>query len=232
MNRGATALAGVGIGVVIGFLLGGFGPRRQLAIAEAEVVALEEELENTDAPSRLRSPVPGLNEILRERRREEPRTSDAGIALDGGTAADDGEWDEGADDDEQWDDDPLEAYRHAASLQRVRTVQSRAALQEQGDLSDAEMNTIDAAIARMNDELLGYGEELMFLALQGTEPEPSDLLGITHDVTGVLHEAQLELLAVVEERSHEIDEEALEIWNYIDLDRLEPAARAAIDRSE
>ncbi len=223
MNRGAAALAGLGIGVVIGFLLGGLGPRRELAAAELEVVTLEEELANSDAPSRLRSPVPGLNEILRERRREEPRHHDAGIPIDGALPTTD---------DAEWDDDPLEAYRHAASLQRVRTVQSRAALQEQGELSDTEMNEIDATIETMNDQLLGYGEELMFLALQGTEPEPGDLLGITHDVTGVLHEAQLQLQAVLGDRSSDVDAEALEIWNYIDLDRLEPAARAAIDRSE
>ena len=51
-------------------------------------------------------------------------------------------------------------------------------------------------------------------------------------MTGVLHEAQLELQRVVGERATGIDSEALEIWNYIDLDQLEPAARAAIDRTE
>ena len=226
MNRGAAVLAGLAVGVVLGFLLGGFGPRRQLAAAEDDIVALEEQLANTHAPSRLRSPVPGLNEILRERRderREEEHSEgdDAGVAMDGGTT-----------DEDAWDDDPLEAYHHAASLQRVRTVQSRAALQEQGELSDADLVEIDDAIMVMNNQLVGYGEELMFLALQGTEPEPGDLLGITHDVTGVLHEAQLELQRVVGERANSIDPEALQIWNYIDLDQLEPAARAAIDRTE
>lgn len=214
-----TALAALAVGIVIGFLLGGAGPRRELEIARAEVDTLEEELSEAEPRSGLRSPVPGLDQILRERPSD--RFPDAGIPIDGGPAPD----------EREWDADPLSAFQRAASIQRVRSVQSRAALEQQAELEESELAEIDAAIEDMNEQLVGYGEELMLLALESETPPPGALLGITHDVTGILHRAQRQLEAVVGERMQRLEPEAAEIWNYVDLDRLEPAARAAMERA-
>ncbi|HEY8430682.1 MAG TPA: hypothetical protein VIL20_20020, partial [Sandaracinaceae bacterium] len=127
--------------------------------------------------------------------------------------------------------DRLEAFRRAAALQRVRRVQSRAALAQQAGLDESELAEVDAAIAQMNEELLGYGEELVLLAMSDEPPAARELLGITHDITGILHRAQLRLEAIVgPERAASVDPSALEIWNHVDLARLEPAVRAAIER--
>jgi hypothetical protein len=138
----------------------------------------------------------------------------------------------GDDDDEDRDRGPsLSGFRRAASLQRVRTAQSRAALTEGAGLSDEEVQRAEAIFSQMNDALTGYGEELLFLAA-GDEPAPArDLLGVTHDVTGILHRAQTELEALLgEDRLAGVDPDASAIWNYVDLERLEPAARVALER--
>ena len=134
------------------------------------------------------------------------------------------------DDGEQ--EDPLSAFQRAASIQRVRNVQSRAALEQQAGLDDEELAEVDAAFLEMNEALVGYGEELILLALEGERPPPLQLLGITHDVTGILERGQLRLEQIVgPERVGDVDQSALEIWNHVDLDLLEPAAREALERS-
>jgi hypothetical protein len=111
-------------------------------------------------------------------------------------------------------------------------MQSREALRQQGDLSDEEIDEVDAALQEMNEEIYGHGEELVVLAMGDEPPAARDLLGITHDVTGILHRAQLRLETILgPERAANVDPSALEIWNHVDLAQLEPAARSAIERS-
>ena len=65
-----TAIAALSVGIVIGFLLGGTGPRRELEDVREEVEQLEEALAEAEPRAGLRSPVPGLDQILREQRSE------------------------------------------------------------------------------------------------------------------------------------------------------------------
>lgn len=237
------ALACVAAGVVVGWMLGGVAPRAEVAERDEEIVDLERRLEEADTGG-WRSPVPGLDRILRAP--EDERTlrvlppaddadetaGDEGGAADPAVAYGDGgvppsRW------RERWEDrdpeDRLAGFRRAASLQRVRRVQSRAALVQQAELSGEEAREVDAALGEMNEALSGYGEELILLAMSDEPPAARDLLGITHDITGILHRAQLRLEGVVgPDRMGDVDPSALEIWNHVDLARLEPAARAAM----
>lgn len=240
------AIACVAAGVVLGFVLGGVGPRLEVAERDERIAALEGQLEEADTGG-WRSPVPGLDRILRAP--DEP----AGAALPEATGATEPParaGDEGAAAREvdayadggvparpRWRDDwreespseRLEAFRRAASIQRVRRLQSRAALGEQANLSPDEMVEVDAALSEMNQALYGHGEELIQLAMSETPPTATELLGITHDVTGILHRAQLRLEGIVgPERLEGVDPSALEIWNHVDLAQLEPAAQRAM----
>ena len=90
------------------------------------------------------------------------------------------------------------------------------------------MRALDEALVEMNDALLGHGEELVLLAMSNEAPHARDLLGSTHDVTGILHRAQLRMEAIVgPDRLDAVDPSALEIWNHVDLTQLEPAAEAS-----
>ena len=245
--RGRLPFVAIGflcLGILVGFVLGGIGPRLEVAEREVQIAELERELEAADTGG-WRSPVPGLDRILRapERPRErgapepvdgrraqaEPGTPlpDA-VPIDGGVGGEErprwrDRWQEEA------PEDRLTAFRRAASIQRVRQMQSRAALFQQADLDEGERAEVDAALLEMNEELYGHGEELLMLAMSDAPPEARDLLGITHDVTGILHRAQLRVETVLgPERTGDIDPSALEIWNHVDLSQLEPAARSAM----
>lgn len=223
--------------------MGGVGPRLELTEREAEVASLTEQLESAERSSGWRSPVPGFDRILRAPEDERPlplaedSTPEPGQEVepavptaDGGVPPSDRpgwrtRW------GERSGDDRVDAFRRAASVQQVRRVQSRAALQQQADLDDEEMARVDAALATMNQQLLGYGEEILMLAVGDEPPAARDLLGITHDVTGILQRAQLDIEGVLgPERASGVDPSAMEIWNHVDLGQLEPAARAALDR--
>jgi hypothetical protein len=133
---------------------------------------------------------------------------------------------------ERGSDDVLESFDRVSAIQDVRRVQSRAALVEQAGLDEEEVAALDEELRAMNEELVGHGEELLVLALDDEPPSARDLLGITHDVTGILHRAQLRIEALVgPERAANVDPSALEIWNHVNLGELEPAARAAAERT-
>lgn len=234
------------VGIVLGFFLGGLAPRRELSERDERIAELERELEEGDPGGGFRSPVPGLDRILRD-----PEPVDRGVPL----PAAQGEAESGRGEDERvevedygdggvppigwrdrWRDrapsEQLGAFQRAASVQRVRRVQSRAALAEQAGLEEEELAEVDAALSQMNAELLGHGEELVLLAMSDEPPPARELLGITHDVTGILHRAQLRIEEIVgPERAAAVDPSALEIWNHVDLAQLEPAARAAVQRA-
>ncbi len=242
------AIACVAIGVVLGFVLGGVGPRLEVAERDARIGALEEQLAEADTGG-WRSPVPGLDRILRapaEPERGVP-VARAGEGEPAPLPEDDGDpgrgepavahADGGVPERRRWRDDwredspsdRLAAFRRAASVQRVRRLQSRAALAEQADLSPEEMVEVDEALAEMNTALYGHGEELIQLAMSDEPPSASELLGITHDVTGILHRAQTRLEGIVGAgRLGAVDPSALEIWNHVDLAQLEPAAQRAM----
>ncbi len=242
-----SLLAGAAAGVVVGFVLGGVGPRRELAAAEDEIQRLEAAMES--GGSTWRSPVPGLDRILRTPGDDAPREEGDPVAHPGAEATDgprvamDGV-DGGVPGEERetWRDrwrsrarrsreERYDAFTEAATVQRVRRIQSRAALLEQADLDDDEAAELDGILDELNGSLAGYGEEILMLASRDEPPPARDLLGITHDVTGILAGSQRRLEELLgPERMAGVDTSALEIWNHVDLDRLEPAARATLER--
>ena len=240
------AIAAAAAGVVLGFVLGGFGPRRQLAEAEREVARLQAEQQRGGGT--WRSPVPGLDRILTSPERDstetggdekdeerplaeaDPTEDAPAVAADGGVARRGWRerWRRGG---REGAAERYSAFERAASVQRVRRVQSRAALVQQGPLEGEEQVELDQLLGEMNDSLAEYGEEILMLASRDQPPQPRDLLGITHDVTGVLAQAQQRLESLLgPERAAAVEPTALEIWNHVDLDRLEPAARAELTR--
>ncbi len=237
-------IASCAIGVVIGFALGGLGPRLELEGRDEEIARLTDRLEE-QRPGGWRAPIPGLDRILRapaperslppvgggEEPSGEPAERQAGQrssgASDGGVpVVAERTWREG------WRDrtptERLAGFRRAASLQRVRRVQSRAALIQQADLDEPAQAELDDVLREMNEALYGHGEELVWLAMSDEPPAARDLLGVTHDLTGIMHRAQLRVEEIVGPRADDVDPSALEIWNHVDLAQLEPAAAAAM----
>jgi hypothetical protein len=60
------------------------------------------------------------------------------------------------------------------------------------------------------------------------EPSSRELLGLTHEVTGVLYEAQTAMDELIGDTS-EVDRSAAEVWNLVDLEVFREAVEAAED---
>lgn len=216
------------LGIVIGFILGGIRPRMEVAELQTELSETRAELVDAEPQSRTRPsfPVPGMSEMLAPAEElDENPGSDADI-----DDADDADPDEptrqadpDADEDEAVTADTLaEKFDLAVAAQRVRAAQSRAALQEQAGLSNEDMIEFDNIVADMNMALAEYSDPLMDIALSGEEPEAEDMLGLTHEVTGILYDYQTAVNDLVgADGMDETDPLARQVWNHIDLSVFE-----------
>ena len=213
------------VGVVLGFLLGGIGPRMELAdlrdqLAEATQRADEAERKamRRAAPSLF---LPGVSQSYDAPAGEAAPTTKKTFESEDGSAQLTVEGPSGGSGDGAGvagGGDPVQQFDLAAEAQRVRASQSREALRQQGDLDDEQMARVDGIVDSMNDELALLGDDVVDLMLSGAEPTAQDVLGVSHDVTGVLYEAQVAMDSVVAENGMVVDPEASEVWNHVDLD--------------
>ena len=67
-----------------------------------------------------------------------------------------------------------------------------------------------------------YSDLFVDMALQSEEVSSADMLSVSHDVTGVLHDGQVALDDLLGAPAAP-DDEARQIWNYIDLETFRPA---------
>lgn len=222
------------IGIVLGFVLGGIGPRMDIATIQAKLDETAAELAQARSSSRASRPsfpVPGMSEMFSpppaddddEGDFEEPDEDDDGEAV-----VEEGELDTGfAEEFAPTAEDIAEEFDLAVDAQRLRARQSRAALQEQADLSDDQMVEFDNVIADMNGALSEYGDALMDIALSGEEPEAEEMLGLTHEVTGILYDTQTAVNDLVGgEAMDTTDPSARQVWNHVDLDSFRDAVES------
>lgn len=215
-------------GVVLGFLLGGIGPRLSLQDTQDALQEAEERAEQAErgSPMTRRSPLPlpGMGEML-DPVASPPRAPAPEGAPDAVVVDDTGGVPLTA---EGPPDDLLDRYELAVDAQSLRRRQSREALVQQGDLSDDQIVQMDDIVAGMNDELALLGDDVVDLLLLGEEPSAEEMLGLSHDLTGILYEGQMQLNDVLGPDA-QVDPSAQEIWNHIDLEGLRPAVEAAME---
>jgi len=225
------------LALVAGFLLGGIQPRREVAGIQDEIDELREALEDAeDRASRSSRTqifnIPGVGDFDFD---DGDEGDDEGSFNDrddreGATAGS-----PGGDDDEPTDDDgprdrptaqdlPSDELDIAVEGQRLRAAQSRAALIESLELSSDEIDEFDTIMTDMNDRIADIADDAAYIMLSGEEPSPSELLGMTHDATGILYDAQQDLEDLVGTESLDsLDETTSAAWNYIDLGPLRDA---------
>jgi hypothetical protein len=225
--------------LVLGFLLGGIGPRRAATEARERVGELEKRAEQAERRGgRVRYlPLPGLDQLARDdadasqvarrspQERQRPGTAprgDAATPLGGPGGGDAGRERAGA--------GGVARLQAAVDAQRLRSAQSRAALGEGAKLSEDELGRVDAVVARMNQALARHASQLIELVQSGEQPKPVELLWISREVTGILYDAQSEFEEVVgPERLEQTEDSAKQIWNYVDLEPIKAAAERARD---
>ena len=230
-------LGWIAAGLVLGFVLGGVAPRQELADLRVEQARLEGQLAQAarrsrarpgpfDALSGLGAPVVGGAGAAAPAVEGPAGEAPAGEAVEevvGGAGA-----------SARSEARSPEALRSeldtAVEAQALRAAQSRAVLADQADLDDAALQEVDAIAARTSAALAAHAEELLALGvLDGEEPEPADLLGLTHDVTGVLVEGQEALDAVLGDARGGVDRESRTVFNLLDLGPLRDAMLAGAE---
>ena len=212
------------VGIVIGFVIGGVGPRMDLQTLQAKLDETRAELalaKQQSRGSRPSLPVPGMSEMFTPA--PEPVEDDRDDAPGEEYAPDEDDIpvDTGLleEDFAPTAEDIAEEFDLAVEAQRLRAAQSRAALQEQADLTDEDMVEFDNIVADMNDALAEYGDALMDIAMSGEEPEAEEMLGLTHEVTGILYDTQTAVNDLVgTEGMDTTDPAARQVWNHVDLE--------------
>ncbi|MFT4976211.1 MAG: hypothetical protein ACI8S6_002107 [Myxococcota bacterium] len=216
------------LGIVGGFLIGGLAPRMEVAALHAAQEDLKDQLyeaQQNAVGGRRGSmlPVPGMSEMFEPSERpERPARPSPSSSTDPDAPQDIEEvefWDSGEPPDVMTPASMGEEFDLAVDAQRARARQSRAALEEQAGLSGDDMVEFDRMVGEMNTALSEYGEDLMALALSGEEPEAEEMLGLTHDVTGILYDTQTQINDLVgADVMGDVDPSARQAWNHIDLD--------------
>ena len=200
-------------GLILGFVLGGLKPRADRHAAAQEHA---EDLAKACPQQERARIMPGIGELLPDLSDPEPSRPEKEDAPDSITL----EFDEAP---SEAPDDISQQFNLAVEAQNLRAAQSRQALMEQAELTDEELAELDDILAMMNDDLAFYGEDLLEMAMS-EDSDPTEALGLTHDVTGVLYESQLALDELVGDAS--VDEEARMVWNHMDLEVFRDAVEA------
>ena len=118
------------------------------------------------------------------------------------------------------------------TVQRARAAASRAALVEQAGMSQVQLAQVDAAVADMNSKLARQGEKVVTKVATQKEPEPATLLELSHEVSGILHEAQTKLDGTLGDAAESVDTSARRIWNYVDVEPWRPFVEQELARRE
>ena len=213
-------LGWLGLGVVLGAILGAIPVRRELARTEAELVAARAKAKAAPAgrseprflPFGLAQPPP-------------PREAPKGLPAhpsDTGKPADAPEVVTVPAQPQMTPEERRKQFGLAVDAQRVRIAANRAALIENADLDDGELQRFDSIVADLNADLVEYSDLFVDMALQSEEVSSADMLSVSHDVTGVLHDGQVALDELLGEPAAPSDE-SRQIWNYIDLETFRPA---------
>lgn len=209
------ALGWLGLGVVLGAILGGIPVRRELAHAEAQLAAARARARSAPAPRSEPRFLPfGLASPTREAPEPE-KAEDTGKPPDGPDVA-------SVPAEPRTPEERRRQFGLAVDAQRVRIAQNRAALIEDAELDDQELQRFDTIVADLNADLVAYSDLFVDMALDAEQVSSADMLGVSHDVTGVLHDSQVELDELLGEPAAP-DDDARQIWNYIDLETFRPA---------
>ncbi len=232
--------AGVALGLVLGFLLGGIGPRRNLAAAEKKIARLESEAASAASPGGFG--LPGLDEMFRPSPAATPPVVAVFPVQDAGTTAVVAEnvapavvaptpEPSSPKENPPPSRDFAQAIAMARDAQDLRRAQALSALVDTADLSTEEQAQLTTQLDKMNRDLAGYTDEVMSMwrsRQRGRDEVPAlEALSLAHEVSGVLAESQGTLERIVGERRGDVPRESLQIWNFVDLGPMAQMAATA-----
>jgi len=117
---------------------------------------------------------------------------------------------------EEWDEEDVRRELDAlVTAQDLRRTQARAALIEQADPSDEQLETFDQTIDAMNEELLELTHELVEQIDNDEELTRHDMMTYAADLLDVMIDADENVANVVGGQT-DIDDEAYDPFSYVD----------------
>lgn len=205
---GPGHLAFAAVGLVVGLSLGGLGPREELRVSRAETRAAA----RSGAGSEIARIFQG---------RPFPREADeAADAVESAPEAalppdpSDPPDPPGEDGPDLPDGSSREAMREALAL---RQQLARAALLEDAQPSEEQLQEIDATFAEMNADLHALASDFVSRFEQGAEPTRRDMMLFAADSLDVLIDTEDRLgAALTEEQVADLSEESLDPLSYVD----------------
>lgn len=108
-------------------------------------------------------------------------------------------------------EDPAQSVAVAKEAMELRRTQARAALLEEADPDDAQVQAIDDAVAAMNASLTDIARDLVETVGQGEEPTRREIMGFAADT--------LDVLITADDAIH----------GALDPDQLQSASDASVD---
>ncbi|MCK6516505.1 hypothetical protein L6R46_15805 [Myxococcota bacterium] len=213
---------------VVGLVLGGVGPRAEVAELQEQI----EDLEDNDCGPGLRSelaqllaagagrraPTPPADPALKFGDPEEIAAKNPEVAeavAEGEAAREEvGAGMSEAAREVASDAEGLQAARTALELRRA---QARQALVEGAEPSDAQLERIDAAVDTMNASLSVLADELVATLESGEEPSRRDAMAFAADALDTLINAEDQIYdSLSPEQREAVDEGAIDPFSYVD----------------
>ncbi len=221
-------ILGISLALMAGVLIGVLSQRPEVHDAQLRI----EELEARDCSSSrgigrglaaaMQGRPGGMLEFDEDEELDEPDEGgeDAAAEEEGEDGGVEFEIDFGGGDEppEEWDEEDVRRELDAlVTAQDLRRTQARAALIEQADPTDDQLETFDQTMEVMNDDLMGLTEELVEQLESGEEITRHDMMTYAADLLDVMIEADENVAGVVGE-GVDIDDEAYDPFSYIDPD--------------
>ena len=154
-----------------------------------------------------------------------------GVTVGAHDGDDKGDDDDGKDDDHKHPptrEEMLQKFDAAADLQKARVAQLMAALKEKG-IDDQQLATANDVVSKMNAQLAQDATQVLGVLEAGGDPDPATMLSMTHDVSGVLLDAQQQFQTAMGPSYQNLDPSAQQVWNYVDLGTMRGAFEQAVN---
>lgn len=208
MNGASKAVLGVVIGIVLGFVLGGTGPRRDAAKLRKENEELADQLLEARRKAGRQSvqflPLPPSDGVPRPAATPEASPAETDPEASPTPTPDDVKLD-------------IERFRMAMDAQKLRIRQGRQVLKEKTQINAEGEAELDQIFAKMNEDLAKHADAMAEAVFSGEETAPADMLSMSHEVTGILLEAQKAYEQVLGPDASNLDENTGAVWNFVDL---------------
>lgn len=209
------------VAVVLGFVLGGLGPRAQLRTLEASIEDLAAErceqrvgrdlaamfgaARTSGPPSQAPYVPPHARELTVEPREDTAAAEPAEVLP--------------PEDPAEAMEEELEAARTALDLRRA---QARAALMEDADPSDEQLDRIDDAVEQMNVELEDLAADIIDVVNSGEEPSRREMMVFAADALDVMITAEESIAGSLgDDQLGSVEDGSIDPFSYIEPDLVD-----------